>query len=216
MELVLAEELGVSRTPVRNALARLADDGLLVYQPNRGFLVRRFEAKDVTDAFTLRATLEGLGCRLLAERGLEQDARARLAGLLEEQREVLYGREWSRERALLWQTLNVEFHFVLLELADNPWLTDAVKRTRQLPLIFDSRSRPHDHDALRLLFQRDHSKAALADHVGILSALTKRESTRAGSLMQEHIATNTDILTLALSGAPTADAPADGDAPAPK
>ena len=46
MEVAVANELGVSRTPVRDALTRLADEGLLVYQPNRDFLVRRFDVKD--------------------------------------------------------------------------------------------------------------------------------------------------------------------------
>ncbi|HEY8976635.1 MAG TPA: GntR family transcriptional regulator, partial [Burkholderiaceae bacterium] len=60
MEISLANELGVSRTPVRGAMARLADEGLLVYLPNKGFQVRRFNAKDVYDAFSVRATLEGM------------------------------------------------------------------------------------------------------------------------------------------------------------
>jgi DNA-binding transcriptional MocR family regulator len=56
MEITLANELGVSRTPVRGAMARLADEGLLVYVPHKGFQVRRFNAKDVFDAFSVRAT----------------------------------------------------------------------------------------------------------------------------------------------------------------
>ena len=198
MEVPLAKELGVSRTPVRDAFARLADEGLLIYQPNRGFMVRRFEIKDVMDALTLRATLEGLGCRLVGERGLQAGAQERLLGLLEEQRAVLYGEEWNNERALLWQDLNLDFHFALLELADNQWLVDAVLRARQLPLVFDSRSRPHDRDAVFLLYQRKHSQQALDEHMRIVDALARRETTRAESLMREHILTNRDVLVHAL------------------
>lgn len=194
MELPLAAELGVSRTPVRDALTRLADEGLLLYQPNRGFMVRRFESKDVFDAFSLRATLEGMGCRLVGERGLDERGHDRLESLLEKQQEVLFGREWAPELALAWQDLNLDFHYALLELADNPWLTEAVRRSRQLPIVFDSKSRPHDHEALMLLYHRDHSRQALADHRQIVEALVRREIVRAEGLMREHILTNRDVL----------------------
>ena len=198
MEVVLAKQLGVSRTPVRDALARLAEEGLLVYQPNRGFLVRRFDVKDVIDAFTLRASLEALGCRLIGERGLQDHVHKQLVLLLEAQRQVVHGSEWNDERILLWQTLNLDFHFALLELADNQWLSDAVRRSRQLPIVFDSRSRPHERDELILLFQRKHTRDAFHDHERIVDALAKRETSRAESFMREHILTNRDVLASAL------------------
>jgi hypothetical protein len=112
MEIALANELGVSRTPVRGAMARLADEGLLVYVPNKGFQVRRFNAKDVFDAFSVRANLEAMACRLIAERGLDTEAQARLQAMLDAQRELLRARqnEWDDERALRWHDLNLAFH----------------------------------------------------------------------------------------------------------
>lgn len=208
MEVIVANELGVSRTPVRDALARLADEGLLVYQPNRGFLVRRFEVKDVVDAFVLRATLEGLGCRLVGERGLQTVEQERLAGLLEEQRRVLHGEEWNNQRSLLWQDLNLDFHFALLQLSDNQWLFDAVRRARQLPMVYDSRSRPHEREALLLQYQRNHIQQALDEHHRIVDALARRETTRAESLMREHILTNRDVLVHALRAAAPGEEPA--------
>lgn len=203
MEVTLAEELGVSRTPVRDALARLSDEGLLIYQPNRGFLVRRFQPKDVRDAFTVRAALESLGCRLIGERGLLYPEQERLAAQLEAQRQVLHGQDWSGEQALLWQDMNLDFHYTLLELADNDWLSAAVRRARQVPLIFDSKSRPHDSAALKLMYQRDHSRQALAEHYRIVDALIQREVGRAEALMREHILTNRDVLVRALGAGPT-------------
>ncbi|AOZ09133.1 GntR family transcriptional regulator [Cupriavidus malaysiensis] len=203
MEVTLAQELGVSRTPVRDALARLADEGLLTYQPNRGFLVRRFQPKDVRDAFTVRAALESLGCRLIGERGLLHPEQERLAAQLEAQRQVLHEQEWDAQQALRWQDMNLDFHYTLLELADNDWLTDAVRRARQLPIIFDSKSRPHDQAALALLFQRDHSRQALAEHYRIVDALAQREVGRAEALMREHILTNRDVLVRALGAGPS-------------
>lgn len=67
-DLRLSEELGVSRTPVREALHRLVGDGVLDYTPNRGFFVARFSATDIAEIFDLRAALEALACRTVANR----------------------------------------------------------------------------------------------------------------------------------------------------
>ncbi|MFW5833378.1 MAG: GntR family transcriptional regulator, partial [Pseudomonadota bacterium] len=73
-EAALADRFQVSRTPVRAALAENAKDGLLDYEPNRGYRVRRFDLRDIADAFELRAVLEGTACRVAAERGLDLEA----------------------------------------------------------------------------------------------------------------------------------------------
>jgi len=62
----LSEELGVSRTPVREALHRLVQDGVVIYSPNRGFSVASFSATDIAEIFDLRAVLEALALRTLA------------------------------------------------------------------------------------------------------------------------------------------------------
>src|SRR3954469_19271858 len=81
-ELAVVERLGVSRTPIRAALARLEQEGLLQALPNGGFAVRTFSERDVADAIELRGTVEGLAARLAAERGVA-------AGVLEEARGCL-------------------------------------------------------------------------------------------------------------------------------
>lgn len=205
MEVSLATELGVSRTPVRDAMARLADEGLLIYHPNRGFLVRRFDIKDIYDAFTLRASLEALACRLIGERGLPAPGQERLRHILEEQRRVLETEEWTNEEAMAWHDMNLDFHGVLLELAANQWLTDAVRRARQLPPVFDIRSRPHNLQSLRLQYQRKHTWQSLQDHLRIVEALTQHQFSRAERLMEEHILTNRDVLVRALQTSVAAD-----------
>jgi len=194
MEISLANELGVSRTPVRGAMARLADEGLLVYLPNKGFQVRRFNAKDVYDAFSVRATLEGMGCRIVGERGLDGPALERLVAMLAEQHEVLRADGWSDERAMRWHDLNLEFHRKLLALADNRWLAEAVRRACQLPIIFDSNLRPHNRDASTLLYQRGQVEQALKEHRQIVESLSRQEAGEAEAVMREHIIANRDLL----------------------
>src|SRR5918998_2414136 len=70
-ELQMVERLGVSRTPVRSALVRLEEEGLLEAIPSGGFAVRAFSEREVFDAIELRGTLEGLAARLSPERGAD-------------------------------------------------------------------------------------------------------------------------------------------------
>ncbi|MEZ2297019.1 GntR family transcriptional regulator [Variovorax sp. RCC_210] len=194
MEIALATELGVSRTPVRGAMARLADEGLLVYLPNKGFQVRRFNAKDVFDAFTLRANLEGMACRLLGERGIDDEVFAQLAALVGEQARLLQNRDWTSARALRWHELNLDFHRKLLQAADNRWLTEAVYRACQLPIIFDSNLRPHNRDASMQLYRHEQALQALDDHTRILEALGQRDGVEAEAAMRDHILGHRDLL----------------------
>ena len=69
-ELALVERIGVSRTPIRMALVRLQEEGLLEALPSGGFMVKDFSEEDIRDAIELRGTLEGLAARLAAERGV--------------------------------------------------------------------------------------------------------------------------------------------------
>ncbi|MGJ7528751.1 GntR family transcriptional regulator [Variovorax sp. GB1P17] len=198
MEITLANEFGVSRTPVRGAMARLADEGLLVYHPQRGFQVRRFDAKDVFDAYSLRATLEGMSCRLIGERGLDDPAQKRLAEMLQEQHALLHGEEWTDAHVMLWHDLNLEFHRKLLALADNRWLTEAVDRACQLPIIFDSKLRPHNREASMLPCRLEHARNALEEHRRIVEALGQREADVAEGTMRSHITANRDLLVSSL------------------
>src|ERR671913_2233804 len=69
-EVAISEQLGVSRTPIRAALMRLEQEGLLEALPNGGYAVRTFSERDVADAIELRGTVEGLAARVAAERGV--------------------------------------------------------------------------------------------------------------------------------------------------
>jgi GntR family transcriptional regulator of vanillate catabolism len=74
----VAELLGVSRTPARLAMAVLEQDGLLVRLPRRGFRVKRFSLDEVVEAIEVRGEVEAIAARLVAERGLQAEHRARL------------------------------------------------------------------------------------------------------------------------------------------
>src|SRR5688572_33397678 len=72
-ELAIVEKLGVSRTPIRAALMRLEQEGLIESLPNGGYAVRTFSEREASEAIELRGTVEGLSARLAAERGAAPD-----------------------------------------------------------------------------------------------------------------------------------------------
>jgi len=96
-ELALVELLGVSRTPIRAALMRLEQEGLLEGLPSGGYAVRTFSEREVADAIELRGTLEGLAARLAAERGVPARALAQARACLDEIDRVLLDASLSDE-----------------------------------------------------------------------------------------------------------------------
>lgn len=120
-DLHLSRELGVSRTPVREALHRLAQDGVVVYKPNRGFFVASFSARDVSEIFDLRMALETLALRTMAARQASIDisgqveALERVAALIADARE----REDANDAASAFLEVDQGFHQWLIQGSGN-------------------------------------------------------------------------------------------------
>lgn len=120
-DLRLSAELGVSRTPVREALNRLVQDGVVRAQPNRGFFVASFEPSDIAEVFDLRAALEGFALRTAAP-GFDHQELDRAAGELDEVTHLIAAAQSAAERlAATARFLEVDqnFHRRLVERAGN-------------------------------------------------------------------------------------------------
>jgi DNA-binding GntR family transcriptional regulator len=105
-EAVLAEQMSVSRSPVREALRQLEQEGLIVSIPNQGSFVKVFDEKDVEEIFTLRAALEDLACEIVLKDGRLQLADfQRLEAYIEHQREAIEARDFDRLTKL-----DMDFH----------------------------------------------------------------------------------------------------------
>ncbi|WP_263143646.1 GntR family transcriptional regulator [Pseudomonas sp. RIT-PI-AD] len=177
-EIPLAAALGVSRTPLRGALNALAGQGLLVYLPKRGYLIRRFDIKDIIAAYEVRASLEGLACRLTAENGLPAEKLARLQQALGEGDRILAKGELMAEDFEPYQRMNVVLHEILIEGSGNPWIRDFVQRSQEIPYVSSRIILWHDYATIA----RSHD-----DHHRIVDAVMRREGWRAENLMREHI-----------------------------
>lgn len=177
-EVHLSAKLEVSRTPVRSALHALSAEGLLDYECNRGFSVRNYTTASVSQAYEIRAALEGVASRFAAERGVSNLQRARFEGALREGDTVIASFCGSADQIAAYRAANVAFHDEVLRAADNPILRKTIEMTLALPgatfrniVAFSERAVRQRHD----------------DHHRIYAAICAGDGWRAEFLMREHV-----------------------------
>lgn len=182
-EIPLAERLGVSRTPVRMALAVLEREGLLRSAPRRGFVVREITLDEITDAFTVRGALEALACRLALERGLSADTLATLDACLAEGERMLSKGRFTADDTGRWSAMNARFHAAILQAAGNTPLAGALENVSRIPLVGAGAIA---FNSLSLDVSFRYMQAAQAEHRDVVDALRTRQSARAQALIEEH------------------------------
>jgi GntR family transcriptional regulator of vanillate catabolism len=181
-ELQMVERLGVSRTPVRMALVRLEEEGLLDAIPSGGFAVKAFSEREVLEAIEIRGTLEGLAARLAAERGVGRSELEAAAACLDALDEVVR-HDTVEVDISRYVELNAQFHALLIDLTGSPALARQIERASALPFAspsalvpVQSRS-PESHHILTV---------AQDQHRSVLIAIERREGSRAEAIMREH------------------------------
>jgi GntR family transcriptional regulator, vanillate catabolism transcriptional regulator len=182
-ELTLVERIGVSRTPVRAALMRLEQEGLLEGLPNGGYAVRTFSERDVADAIELRGTMEGLAARLAAERGVAAVVLAEARDCLAEVDTLLERPALDDEAFTRYVTLNQRFHNLLSDMCGSPVLARELARVVSLPFASPSGFVVVQANTPRA---RDMLVVAQDQHRQVLDAIECREGARAEAIMREH------------------------------
>ena len=183
----LAERLGVSRTPVRQALTMLEAEGLVEIAPNRGATVCSFSIEDVWDIYDLRAVLEGHAARRAAGR-IERDELERLEELAGEM-EGLAGRFDDHEEEIRTLVgLNQEFHGIIVEASRNRRLQRLINRTVEIPLMFKAFFWYTPHE--RVISNHYHRQ--------ILETLKQGDADRAEIIMRQHVYEGRDFVIGAL------------------
>ncbi|QDC08425.1 GntR family transcriptional regulator [Oceanicola sp. D3] len=181
-ETAAAEMLGLSRTPTREALAQLVEEGLLERGASGRCAVRALTRDDVADAIELRGVLEGMVLRLAAERGPDAAALAEAEARAEEIEAVIHAGAQALDFER-YAELNAAFHAALARLAASPLLERELLRAHRLPLA--SPSAFLGSQAAQLEFRRSLILAQ-SQHRAMLAAVTAREGSRAEALGREH------------------------------
>lgn len=168
-ELKIAEEYGISRTPLREALKVLATEGLITMKVRRGAYVTEASSKDLADVYHLLALLETDAADTVARRASDAGL-AELAALHDEL-------EASLPDTARFFALNEAFHIRLLELADNRWQLQMVQDLRKVMKL-------HRQNSLQKAGRPEQS---LAEHRELMAALAARDGAKAASQMRAHM-----------------------------
>ena len=179
-ESALAEQFGVSKTPIREALIQLQAQGWVSNMPRGGSTVTKMNLQQLLSLWELLAELEAVAVRLACERMAEED-RQKLFALHEESRLVA-----AAEDLQGWQKLNLAFHELIYQGTRNPFLRQEVLRIRFRTGVY----RRHAFGALGRL------QTSFEQHEVIVQALRARDAEAAAVSMRDHMRPGRDAKSL--------------------
>jgi len=171
-ELKIAEEYGISRTPLREALKVLATEGLVTMKVRRGAYVTEVNEKDLRDVFHLMAVLEADAASTVAQNATDKQIQE-----LDALHQELEKAGKNRKGHIRFFTLNEAFHIRLLQIADNKWAGQMVADLRKVMKLNRAQS----------LLKEGRIDESLAEHSAIMAALKSRDVSGVRTAMQAHI-----------------------------
>lgn len=180
-EVRLAETLGCSRTPVREALGRLGAEGLVEFLPNRGARVVAWTTAEFEDVFRIRALLEGHGA-FLAATAMNQDSIEELRAMADRMDELADDASPAAREKLA--QCDVQFHRAVLTGGNSKRLLQAHARVVQVPL----------HQRIMWLYDEPQLRQRMAHHRELVTAIRGGDPEWAESVMRAHILSALNIL----------------------
>jgi DNA-binding GntR family transcriptional regulator len=175
----LARELGISRTPVREALRTLQEEGLVESAPHRGATVRTYEIEDLDELYDMRALLEGHAARRAASR-ISATEIAKLRGSCDRFETLALTDADPREIV----AENLLFHSTILDAAGSARLGEMVRKVIEMPLVYRA----------YIWYSQSQKRASEHAHRQLVNALACRDADRAELIMREHVYEGRDVL----------------------
>jgi DNA-binding GntR family transcriptional regulator len=166
----LAQDFGISRTPVREAMAQLESEGFVRSVPRRGIYVVRKTKHEVIEMITAWAALESMAARLIAQTASDEE----ISGL----RRMFATFERGAVAAKLdeYSEVNIEFHQTIIRLSHNQVLIDLAENLfTHMRMI-----------RRKTIAEKDRAQRSIRDHINIIEAIEKRDRDRAGELVRDH------------------------------
>jgi DNA-binding GntR family transcriptional regulator len=166
----LSERFGVSRTPLREALAQLASEGLVRVAPRRGIFIVRKTKTEILDMITVWAALESMAARLATTVATDKELKA-LHDLVDE-----FSADEVARKMGEYSDANIKFHQAIIALGHSPLLAKLAD-----DLFFHVRGIRQ-----RTIVEQDRARRSIVDHAAIVAALESRDAERAERLVREH------------------------------
>lgn len=188
VELHLASQFQVSRTPVREALKRLAAEGLVSVDPLRGMVVRDVDPVEIEEIYVIREVLDGLAAKLAAERITAADL-TKLHLLMEMMRDAVRAQRWE---AMV--QANIKFHEVIHSAAGNQRLSVLTRSLQDFVRRFSSKA----------FASPERDDEVLEEHEEIVRALEARDPEAAEAASRRHVAGARAFLSRLYLSQPTA------------
>lgn len=186
-ERLASEFLGISRTPVRAALQTLANEGLLTYEPQKGYSAHTLSRQSVSDAYKVRAVLEALACKELAASGVSPQTREVLNSCIETGQALLADKD--RFNHAEWRVMNALLHKTIAEATGNEALLSALRQVENRPLASSNVIATIGADPDFHLLEMSQT-----DHEYIVSYIISGQAERAAARMNEHLMIGHDLI----------------------
>jgi DNA-binding GntR family transcriptional regulator len=175
----LTDQFGISRGPLREAVRRLAAEGLVDITHNRGARVKRLSREEVVALYEVREVMEGLAARLAAERASAVERKS-IKAVFDEMARVLKNNDVRS-----YVTLNTRFHTAILSAARNPALESAITRL-QTPVL---------RVQFEALMTLDVVGESFEEHRSIAEAIVDKDGERAEKLMRHHVRRSREMIS---------------------
>jgi DNA-binding GntR family transcriptional regulator len=171
LEFQIAQQMGISRTPVREAIRLLAAEGFVTLSPNQGVVVRMVSAENIRDVLQIHSVLEGLAARLACENIREEEVKE-MERLLDKMKRLL-----EKGDSMAYSEVDLKFHELIVNTCQN-------KRLIQMRRNISDQAQRYRVSSLRV---PKRLKESFNEHQKIFQAFVEKNPKRADSLSQKHI-----------------------------
>lgn len=171
MELQLADKLGVSRTPIREAIRMLEQEGLAITIPRKGAEVAKMTVKDMEDVLQIRGVLEELAARVSCRKITEQELRELRIAMIE------FDERTKEDNVVELAKADVVFHDIIYKASDNPKLLLLLNNLREQMYRYRT----------EYLKEKDRHEQLIHEHHEIVRALEERNEERVAEIVKQHL-----------------------------